>query len=249
MDNTKNIVNNLVNRSEQNKVRTVVVKSASTLSTEVTERLIQDIIAGELPEGSRISELELSRRYGIGRGPLREAILRLEGMGLVVRAPHVGARVVKLTRRELSEIFSVREALEGMAARQAADIMTDQELIDLGQLMEKHARYVHSNNGQSYIDQEGDYDFHYRIIKASGNQRLIRALCDELYHLIRLYRKTSGRSSDPEAALQEHQMILKALQDRDGELAEMLMRRHIARTRKTIEYTITQQEKVNDKIK
>ena len=222
-----------------------MMTTVPTQSSEVTERVIKDIIAGELPEGSRISELELSRRYGVGRGPLREAVLRLEGMGLVVRAPHVGARVVKLTRQELSEIFSVREALEGMAARQAAKIMTDQDLIDLDQLIKQHAQYVHSNNGQSYIDQEGDFDFHYRIIKASGNQRLIRALCDELYHLIRLYRKTSGRSSDPHKALLEHQMILKALQDRDGELAEILMRRHIARTRKMIEHTIEEQEEVS----
>ncbi|OED46683.1 GntR family transcriptional regulator [Endozoicomonas sp. (ex Bugula neritina AB1)] len=229
------------------------VKPASTQSTEVAERLIRGIIAGDLPEGSRISELELSRRYGIGRGPLREAVLRLEGMGLVVRVPHVGASVVRLTRQELSEIFSIREALEGMAARQAAETMTDQQLIDLDQLIKKHAQYVHSNNGQSYIDQEGDYDFHYRIIKASGNQRLIRALCDELYHLIRLYRKTSVSERSPEQALLEHQMILKALQDRDGDLAEILMRRHIARTRKMIEQALDDQAvnrlKNNDKKK
>ena len=215
-------------------------KTHLTQSAEVSGWLVRDIIAGQLTEGSRISELELSRHYGVGRGPLREAVLRLEGMGLVVRAPHVGARVVKLTRKELSEIFSIREALEGMAARLAAECMTDQDLIDLDQLIKKHAEYIHSNKGEAYIDQEGDYDFHYRIIKASGNQRLIRLLCDELYHLVRLYRKNSVRSSHPEKALQEHQMILEALQDRDGELAEMLMRRHIARARKAIEQSIKQ---------
>lgn len=232
----------MVESTNAQTAQTKLAKPALTRSSEVTEWLIRDIIAGHLSEGSRISEPELSRHYGTGRGPLREAVLRLEGMGLVVRAPHVGARVVSLTRQELSEIFSVREALEGMAARQAAEVMTDQELLDLDQLIQQHAQYVHSNNGQSYIDQEGDYDFHYRIIKASGNRRLIRALCDELYHLIRLYRKTSGGSGNPERALQEHQMILTALKERDGELAEILMRRHIARTRKAIEQAIEEQE-------
>ncbi|ELU09351.1 hypothetical protein CAPTEDRAFT_51198, partial [Capitella teleta] len=108
-----------------------------TQASEVTEVLVQDIISGQLPEGSRISEPELSRRYGIGRGPLREAILRLEGMGLVVRAPHVGARVVTLTRQELSEIFAIREALEGIAAREAARNMSNEDLVDLGQLIER----------------------------------------------------------------------------------------------------------------
>ncbi|WP_299727003.1 GntR family transcriptional regulator [uncultured Endozoicomonas sp.] len=211
-----------------------------TQAREVTDLLMQDIVSGQLEEGSRISELELSRRYGIGRGPLREAILRLEGMGLVVREPHVGARVVRLSRQELAEIFTMREALEGVAAREAAKNITDAELIDLGQLIDRHGRYVEENNGEAYMDQEGDYDFHYRIIKASGNQRLINLLCNELYHLIRIYRKTSKGEARPERALIEHKMIFQALQDRDGELAELLMRKHIGRARREIENAIEQ---------
>ncbi|MGI9283200.1 MAG: GntR family transcriptional regulator [Endozoicomonas sp.] len=209
-----------------------------TQAQEVAGLLIGDIISGRLSQGSRISEPELSRKYGVGRGPLREAILRLEGAGLVVRAPHVGARVVTLNQAELSEIFAVREALEGMAARLAAIHMSDQQLLDLESLLKTHASHIHEHSGQSYIDQEGDLDFHYRVINGSCNQRLIRSLCDELYHLIHMYRKTSGRRARPEEALIEHQMIFKALKDRDGELAEMLMRRHIARARREIEQFI-----------
>ncbi|WP_461534829.1 GntR family transcriptional regulator [Spongorhabdus nitratireducens] len=209
-----------------------------TLSQGIADKLVRDITSGDLPQGSKISEPELSRRYGIGRGPLREAILRLEGMGLVIRAPHVGARVVTLTRTELSEIFAVREALEGMAARLAAENMTDQELGELEQLLETHAAYIEEHQGQAYIDQNGDYDFHYRIITGSRNQRLIRSLCDELYHLMQMYRKNSGSRTRPEQALFEHQMIFKALKDRDGELAEMLMRRHIGQARREIKQFI-----------
>ena len=213
-------------------------KRFGTQAQEVAETLINDIISGVLSEGSRISEPELSRRYGVGRGPLREAILKLEGMGLVQRAPHVGARVVSLSSDELLQIFAVREALEGMAARLAAANMSDQELEELEQLLKTHESYVRQHDGQAYIEQEGDYDFHYRIIKGSSNRRLIRSLCDELYHLIRIYRKSTGRHARPEQALQEHKMIFKALQDRDGELAEILMRRHISRARKEIGLTL-----------
>ncbi|MGB0359977.1 MAG: GntR family transcriptional regulator, partial [Endozoicomonas sp.] len=157
---------------------------------------------------------------------------------LVIREPHVGARVVRLTRQELSEIFTMREALEGVAAREAAKNITEDELIDLGQLIESHARYVEVNNGESYMDQEGDYDFHYRIINASGNLRLIQLLCNELYHLIRIYRKSSTSEARPERAIIEHKMIFQALQDRDGELAELLMRKHIRRAGREIENTI-----------
>ncbi|MRI34371.1 GntR family transcriptional regulator [Endozoicomonas sp. OPT23] len=209
-----------------------------TQAQEVADILIRDITSGDLPEGSRVSEPELSRRYGIGRGPLREAILRLEGMGLVVRAPHVGARVVTLSQSELVEIFAVREALEGMAARLAAKNMSDHELQELEALLDSHATYIKENKGQVYFDQQGDYDFHYRIIKGSHNQRLVRSLCDELYHLIQMYRKSSESSKRPEQALFEHQMILKALKDRDADLAEMLMRRHIGKARREIEQFI-----------
>ncbi|WP_422133673.1 GntR family transcriptional regulator [Endozoicomonas sp. ALD040] len=209
-----------------------------TQSQEVMGLLIGDITSGRLSQGSRISEPELSRKYGVGRGPLREALLKLEAAGLVVRAPHVGARVVTLSQNELSEIFAVREALEGMAARLAAIHMSDQQLLDLEFLLETHASHINEHSGQSYIDQEGDLDFHYRVIHGSCNQRLIRSLCDELYHLIQMYRKTSGRPARPEEALTEHQMIFRALKDRDGELAEMLMRRHIVRARKEIEQFI-----------
>ncbi|WP_257254870.1 MULTISPECIES: GntR family transcriptional regulator [unclassified Endozoicomonas] len=209
-----------------------------TQAQEVAGLLIGDIISGRLSQGCRISEPELSRKYGVGRGPLREAILKLEGTGLVVRAPHVGATVVTLNQSDLSEIFAIREALEGMAARLAAIHMSDQQLLDLESLLKTHASHIHEQNGQSYIDQEGDLDFHYRVINGSCNQRLIRSLCDELYYLIQMYRKTSGRPARPEEALTEHQMIFRALKERDGELAEILMRRHIARARKEIEQCI-----------
>ena len=213
----------------------MTVVKIGTQAQEVADILIRDITSGDLPEGSRISEPELSRRYGIGRGPLREAILRLEGMGLVVRAPHVGARVVTLNQSELVEIFALREALEGMACRLAAKNMSDRELDELDSLLESHASYIKENKGQAYFDQQGDYDFHYRIIKGSRNQRLIRSLCDELYHLIQMYRKSSESRKRPEQALFEHQMICKALRDRDADLAEMLMRRHIGKARREIE--------------
>ncbi|WP_236631964.1 GntR family transcriptional regulator [Endozoicomonas montiporae] len=212
--------------------------AGKTIAQEVTTVLVNDIVTGVLPQGSKISEPDLSRRYQVGRGPLREAILRLEGMGLVVRAAHIGARVVTLTPADLSDIFSLREALEGMAARLAAESMSQHELDDLEQLLDKHADYLHRHDGQEYIEQQGEYDFHYRVIQGSDNQRLIQSLCNELYHLVRLYRHSSGRKGRPEQALDEHRMILKALQDRDGELAEMLMRRHIARSRKAIEQAL-----------
>ncbi|GLO60995.1 GntR family transcriptional regulator [Vibrio sp. MACH09] len=203
-----------------------------TKSNNLTEYLIEAIVEGNLSSGQKISEPELSKQLGVSRGPLREAIMRLEGLGLIERIPHVGARVITFSSDHLSELYAVRESLEGMAARLAARNITDSELDSLKQLLSTHSQHIDQVEGKSYFQQQGDFDFHYRIIKASRNKKLISLLCDELYHLLRMYRYQSPRShSRPEQALEEHKFILQAIENRDEELAEILMRRHISGSR------------------
>lgn len=221
-------------------LRNRLTDKENTKSVTLTEALIEVIVNGELPSGSKISEPELAKRYQVSRGPLREAIMRLEGLGLIEREAHVGARVITLSPDKLVELYAVREALEGMAARLAARYMSQEEILSLEMLLAKHSAHIDQVEGASYFHQEGDFDFHYRIIKASRNQKLIALLCDELYHLLRMYRYQSPRSqSRPEEALNEHKFILQAIVNRDEELAEMLMRRHISSSRKLIEQQIS----------
>ena len=90
--------------------------------------------------------------------------------------------------------------------------------------------------------QQGDFDFHYLIIKASKNDKLVTLLCDQLYHLVRMYRSHSPReNARPEKALYEHVAILNAIKARDPELAEMLMRRHIKNSRLLIENELAEE--------
>jgi len=222
-----------------------MVAKELTKAENLTEQLIDLIVNGDCPAGSKISEPELARRFGVSRGPLREAMMRVESLGLVERAPHVGARVVALSQEKLIEIYAVREALEGMAARLACIHITDEEINALQQLLETHQQHIEQVDGVSYFHQQGDFDFHYRIIKASHNSKLISLLCDELYHLLRMYRYQSQRAHlRPEQALLEHFHLLSALRDRDGELAEMLMRRHIMRSRLLVEQQLKDDKEI-----
>ena len=136
----------------------------------------------------------------------------------------------------------VREALEGMACRQAAISMTDDEIAQMKDMLKQHASEQAFIDGKAYYQEEGDLDFHYKVILGSHNQQLINILCGQLYHLVRMYRCQFGMNS-PRAtkAFDEHSRIIDAIADRDGELAEMLMRRHIAASRKNIENKISQQ--------
>ena len=211
-------------------------KRNPTIADRLSDELITAIVKGDIPSGSKISEPDLAKNYHVSRGPLREAIRRLEGLHLVARIPHVGARVVSLNNEELNEIYHVREALEGMAARLAAERMTTLEIEEFYSLLEQHEKDIHESEGNEYFQSSGDFDFHYRIIQGSKNRRLIELLCSELYHLIRMYRYRSSQSPQrPVTALTEHRNIVTAIEQRDGELAEILMRRHISSARKSIE--------------
>ncbi|MDX1442347.1 MAG: GntR family transcriptional regulator [Gammaproteobacteria bacterium] len=207
-----------------------------TLADRVFARLQDDIVQGLLPPGSKLGETELANRYGVSRGPLREAIRRLESRKLVERVPHAGARVALLKESDLVEIYRVREALEGMAARLAAENMTDAEIAGLTELLAQHERQPGVQDDTEYFQREGDVDFHYRVIQGSHNATLIDLLIGEMYHRVRMYRyQVATAANRPQKALAEHRRILEAIESRDGEMAELLMRRHISRARQTLE--------------
>ena len=190
---------------------------------------------GELAPGSKINEPQLSKLYGISRGPLREAIRRLEGCKLVEIKANVGARVVELDIQKAIEIYEIREALEGLACGLAAERATASDCDQLRALLARHEAQIESEDGKRYYQKEGDLDFHYLIVSLSGNTRLFNLLCDELYHLLRLYRvQTSSQPSRPAQAFKEHHRIVDAIEERDSVLAELLMRRHIASAKATL---------------
>jgi DNA-binding GntR family transcriptional regulator len=214
-----------------------------TLADTATHRLAHSIVTGELEQGQKLNEADLAERFGMGRGPLREALRHLEGMRLVTRVPNAGARVVVLDRKTLSDLYAVREALEGMACRIAATTMTDEEIGQLRKLLDHHEAQIKKQGGKVYAQKEGDLDFHYQIVRGSRNQMLMDLLGSEQYQLLRMCRyRTSRNAQRTGPALQQHRQIVEALAQRDGELAEMLMRRHIQGAWRSISEMIDKEE-------
>jgi DNA-binding GntR family transcriptional regulator len=214
-----------------------------TLADTATHRLAHSIVTGELEQGQKLNEAELAERFGMGRGPLREALRHLEGMRLVTRVPNAGARVVVLDRKTLSDLYAVREALEGMACRIAATQMSDDEIEQLRKLLDHHEAQIRKQGGKVYAQKEGDLDFHYQIVRGSRNQMLMGLLGSEQYQLLRMCRyRTSRNAQRTGPALQQHRQIVEALAQRDGELAEMLMRRHIQGAWRSISEMIDKEE-------
>lgn len=211
-----------------------------TSADKVFIELRNAIVEGDIAHGSKLNEAELSTTYQVSRAVIREAINRLVSCYLVERKANVGARVVELSQHGLVELYQVRESLEGMAARLAAINMTDDEVTDLNQLLATHLE-AKIEPGVSYYQEAGDVDFHYRIIMGSKNQQLISLLIDGLYHLVRMYRVQLGMSGPRvSTAFDEHQHIVSAINHRDPELAEMLMRRHITYSKNNIQTKLAQ---------
>ena len=190
------------------------------------------ILQGDMPPGSKISEPDLARRYGVSRGPLREALHRLQERRLITRSANQGARVVELSLQGLSDLFVVREALEGVAAREAALRATAEEVSNIGAIVARHREEVAGYDRSGKPGMSADRDFHVAVAQASRNPMLIQLLCGELYPLLRLYRGSGAEPSERiQRAYEEHRRILEALADRDPELSELQMRRHVVAAR------------------
>ena len=217
-------------------------KEAITASARVLVQIRTAIVEGEIPAGTKISEPELARRYDLSRAPLREALARLERCHLIERTPNAGARVVKLSIEGLRSLYQLREELEGLACRLAAEHMTEQEIAEVRALLDQHLSTQRVREGESYYQEAGDVDFHYRVILGSKNPYLINILSDELYFLVRMYRVQLGMNGPRVSrAFDEHKAIINAIANRDGELADLLMRRHIAASKRNIEQQLLQQ--------
>ena len=212
-----------------------------TLSDKTTTALREAIISGQIAAGEKLNEPKLANQFNVSRGPLREAIRRLVAMRLVRYVPNQGATVVTLELDSIMDLYEVREALEGKAAALAAQNMNQQDIAQLHATLAAHQQHLSDKSGE-YRQAEGDFDFHYLIIQGSGNELLINQLCNELYHLIRMFRShTSRMQNTADRALVEHEHLTYAIEQKDSHLAEILMRSHIRRAKRSISDYLTKQ--------
>jgi len=206
-----------------------------SLGSELVLTLRDAIITGELPQGSRLSEKKLAEQYQVSRGPLREAIRRLEGMNLVHSRPQLGSRVVEINEQLINHIYHTREALECKAIALAARHMSSQEIDQLNRVMDNQSRHLKQHTGD-YLQAESDYEFHELIIRGSKNPVLINLLLEEIYNLIKMIRyQNDWANTKSTSPVVEHRQMIYAIEQRDSILAEITLRQHIMRARQTIQ--------------
>jgi DNA-binding GntR family transcriptional regulator len=201
-------------------------------SGRLVEEIRSRIVSGELSPGAKITERELAQRYGVNRAPLREALLRLEERRLIERVPFSGTRIFQPSNRMLSELWDMREVLEGLAARRAAETATDTQIQELRRMASEGSARLARTAADDYSDLPAIRDIHMRIAVISGNRELERILNSEVWLYLRAnYRRWVKAIEKRKVGALQHERIAEAIGSRDGDIAEMLMRKHIRTSR------------------
>lgn len=187
------------------------------------EMILEAIDTGTYKPGSRLVESELADRFGVSRTPIREALQRLETQSLLTRDGR-SLIVASLDHSQLSELYVVRGALEGLAARLAARHSTPEELAVLRDMLESDRKLVSDPEAMSRANRR----FHKQIHLASHNRFLVQQL-DLVHRSMALLASTSiavaGRPTD---TLEEHERIVHAIETGDGDAADKALRDHIS---------------------
>jgi DNA-binding GntR family transcriptional regulator len=172
----------------------------------------------------RLDEKRLAAQLGVSRTPVREALARLEHEGLVEIIPRRGVRVVRKSKAEIVEMLIAWAALESMAARLATERAPDEEITALRTLFSQ----FEEDELRSHLDEysAANLRFHQRIIEL-GHSQLIADMADDLLvHVRAIRRHTIGEADRVERSIVDHRHIIEALEARETELAERLVRDH-----------------------
>ena len=199
-----------------------------TLHADVTERVRDMIVEGELGQGERVDEKALCAQFEISRTPLREALKVLACEGLVELLPNRGARVTELTATGVTELFEVAAGLERMAAELAATRATQSELAELVRLQESLERHHAAQRRAEYF--RVNQRIHASVLALSRNN-VLRELHEALMTKIRRARYQANMSRARwDESVREHRELLGALQRHDDAAAGRLMFEHVLKT-------------------
>jgi DNA-binding GntR family transcriptional regulator len=201
------------------------------LADDVYGAIFNKLMALEIEPGAHISVDGLVRELAVSHTPIREALGRLEGEGLVLKTHLVGySAAPQITKRRFEELYDLRLLLEPDGARRAAVQLEPAQMTRLRALAEKMRRLGSRRERLSYAGfARLDGDFHDLVMAAAGNQLICEALSHlhTHFHIFRLM----FHARVTEEALDEHALLIDALDRRDGDAAAAAMRRHIERSR------------------
>lgn len=198
----------------------------------VFQTLRESILKGELEPGERLMEIRLAEKLGVSRTPVREAIRKLELEGLAVVLPRRGAVVAQITVSDLKDVLEVRRVLEALTVELACKRITKGDMEELKESFYNFQKAVRKNDLSDIV--ETDVEFHDVIYKAGRNRRLIQIL-NNLREQMYRYRFEYMKDREKRLLLvEEHKMIVSAIEKGDIPAAKKAIWTHITNQEKTI---------------
>ncbi len=213
--------------AKQPELNVVPLETSSSLRTlaygALKRAITQMDIYGQL-DPIRLDERQLSQKLGVSRTPIREALTLLEREGFVRAVPRRGIYVVRKSKKEICEMIVVWAALEGWAARLAATRATEEELKALKDLFQQFKNEPLSDQLNEYSD--ANITFHQTIIKLGGCDLMVEMTQNLFIHIRAISTVSLRQDNRAEDSIREHLAIIGALEARDADLAEKLVRKH-----------------------
>jgi DNA-binding GntR family transcriptional regulator len=202
------------------------------------EQLKEMIITGEVSHDKPIVERAISQKLNMSRTPIKHALSRLQQEGLIRIVPRHGVFPVVITYPEYQHILEIREVLEGLAARLAVDHFSNADLRELRFIFENlgDIRDIKKVGHQKFA--LANVAFHRKILETSNNPKLIETVGSLYDHLSLVRLKTIELTGRRNRSVDEHEAILKALEQRDADRSETAMRSHIRTIKKDIEAAV-----------
>jgi phosphonate utilization transcriptional regulator len=205
---------------------------STSLSLLVQQEIMRLILSGEIASGEWLNESALSQRFGVSRGPVREAFRSLEEMGFLRQEKNIGAFVREITAGEADQIYELREVLDALIARKAAALATPEQIAMLRATLDDMNRAVAEMDVATYYPI--NLRFHDLLAQYAGNAKLTaiyRRLMNEL-HIFRL--RGLGKIGGLQKSLHEHRAILKAIEAGDAEAAGQTAKAHVISSRRRV---------------
>ncbi|MFT8350972.1 GntR family transcriptional regulator [Clostridium saccharoperbutylacetonicum] len=190
----------------------------------VLERLRKAIMDGSFDSGDRLVETSIAEGMGVSRTPVREAFRQLEIEGLAENVPRKGTIVKGISKRDILEIYEIREVLEGLAFRLACANISEERILELKEMLLKMEQSIDNNDIKEYWRLHGE--FHNTIMYFSNNQRLIDQMKQIYEYLSKLRNFTLVMNKRRIIAMEEHKALIKAFENKDEILAEQIGREH-----------------------
>jgi DNA-binding GntR family transcriptional regulator len=206
------------------------------LAHGIGEQLQQLIYSGEVAPGERLNEAALALRMGTSRGPIREAIRMLTGIGLVVAVRNRGVFVRQISVREMAEIYELRALLFGFAAEQAAEHLSETDRAEFEQLLAGMDEACEAADGQRYYGL--NLRFHALLMAQCHNRRAQQAYEDHVKELHLFRRRYFDTSVNMRRSNNEHRRIFEAISKGAKDRANKLAQAHVLQGRQRLLSTL-----------